>query len=240
MRRSPSTNLSPCIGLRTDVEPHGLDKGTLVHVGLKAQQIIGAQVAQPIAMRRHRAQNVERRKRRVQKKSDRPLESACPHLGRHRHEMIVVHPEGIARLQQFHQMFGEPGIHPPVAFVVAATVMQECEPIMHQRPQDAIGETLVVLVVIARAERQGDVFHAVALHAPRRFRPMGKPASIPTEPDAALRAERGAQSNSEPTRGRPIGARHGDAIRNHHQSTRAGCSHRFSVFRNALNGSRHP
>ncbi len=79
-----------------------------------------------------------------------------------RDQVIVVHPDDVVRLQDLHQLIREMFVDPHIAGQVAPREFREIEPVMEDRPQHPVGETVVILVKILRLE-VGDDIGVVAL-----------------------------------------------------------------------------
>ena len=71
-------------------------------------------------MVRQRGENLGRRKRHMQEKSDAVAVTAVAQHFCKRNEMIVVHPDDIVGLQQIVQLVGEVRVDAPVAAEIAA------------------------------------------------------------------------------------------------------------------------
>src|SRR5689334_22446643 len=98
--------------------------------------------------------------------------------------MIIVHPNHVVGLQQCFEMTGEILVYSEVATEIASREFGEIKPIMQDRPQYPIGETVVkfLIVILAEIDRgKGDVLVRDRFHGPRQI--FGD-ASAPAEPEA--------------------------------------------------------
>ena len=115
---------------------------------LKADEIVGAQRGDQLAMVRQDAQHLGCRKRRVQEKADRLPAIQLAQRFAERDQMIVVHPDEIVGLQHRRQRPREHPVDAQIAREIAAREADQRRSVMKQRPQHAIGIADVVFVVV--------------------------------------------------------------------------------------------
>src|SRR4051812_15357375 len=121
----------------------------------------------------------------MQKKPDRLPATELPQTFGEWDQVIIVHPHQIAGGQHRHQRPRESAVDPHVPGKIAPRIADQRRPVMKQRPQHAVGEADVVLLVIAPAQIEGgggDV--AIDFQAGGFARPLGYRSAI-AEPDAA-------------------------------------------------------
>jgi hypothetical protein len=182
---------------------------------LQADEVVAGQRFQQLAVLGQHDQQRGRRQRRVQKKADAVL---YPPLAEHRghgNQMIVVHPHDIVRLQQRDQVIGKPRVGAHIAVQMAALIIDHVQAKMQQRPQRAVGESRVKLVVILTRKVERGVVDRLVADLVEPF--VAGYLAAPAEPQAAVLLQRGLHGRGQPAgRGFP-GQR--DAVGNHHQAT---------------------
>ena len=189
-----------------------------VVLGLKSNQVVGAQLRYEPFMVGQCGENLGRRKGNVQEKSNAVAMSALAQHLRQRNEMVVVHPDDIVGLQQLVQLVCEMHIDPQVAAEVAAREFGEVEPVVQDRPQHAVGEAVVVFLVVLLGEVGHHVAQAALVMVLVARSSIRGDRSAPAEPEAAVLLEQGAHGHRE-TAGlaAAVGVRDGDPVRDHDQ-----------------------
>src|SRR5262245_1979671 len=81
-----------------------------VGFSLEANQIVDHQGAAEALLMRHCGKDLGRRKGRVEEKTDASSAAPQSELFAEGDEMIVVHPDGVARIEQWHERIGEAGV----------------------------------------------------------------------------------------------------------------------------------
>ena len=134
-------------------------------------------------MMRQRRHDFRRRERNVQEKTDLVLVAALAQRLGEGQEMIIVHPDHVVRQQHLLQFIGEMIVDAQIAGQIAAREFREIEPVMQDRPQHAVGEAVVIFVVILLRQVGHDIRNVVGFD---RFglEPFAGRASAPAEPDA--------------------------------------------------------
>ena len=122
-----------------------------VDLGLQADQVVGGEAAGELAMLGDGEERLRRRHGDVQEKADRVRDAERTQLHAERDHVVVVHPDGVVRPQQWMQRLGETLVHVEVALVVAGFELRDVEAGVKYRPQHVIGVARVILVVLARA-----------------------------------------------------------------------------------------
>ncbi len=116
-----------------------------------------------------------------------PSKPVLAQKARHRDEVVVVHPDGVARLDHLHQnCAGEQLIYRLIGLVMSLLVPEAFGEVVKERPERAVAITVVVLVDLVGRELDGRVVdvsvgHDVAVPGSpaRRFA-----LAAPPQPDA--------------------------------------------------------
>ena len=149
----------------------------------------------------------------MQEEADAVGETALAKLLRDRDQVIVVDPDEVVGLEDLRQLGGEMLVHPEIAGQVAAIELGQVDAIMQHRPQHAVGEAVVIFLVVLLGEIG---HHERALLALDRARPdlaRGHDLAAPAEPDALhfihRRRERdfeaaGALAGARPRKRHPV------------------------------------
>ena len=202
--------------------------------GLKTDQIIVGEAAKDLPVMRQGLQNVGRRTRRMKEKSDGVAMAARPQLASQQHQVIIVHPDDVILPEQRAQTVGEHAVDPDIAAGVGAGVFLQIDPVVKDRPQDAIGEAVVIFLnVVLRQinEDIGDLVDIDDLRLPVRL--LGDLAA-PAEPHSVAILERSLDRNRHsPGEGRPGRIRNRHAVGDDDQS-RAHASSQLDDSRVAL------
>src|SRR6185312_11735328 len=98
---------------------------------------------------------LQMRKWNVEEEADRPMETEIAQVTSKRDELIVVHPHGIAGLEQSQQLAGELLVDPLVRLVLGLIVMKARRKVVKQRPQRAVAVPAVVSVEIGLIQIDG-------------------------------------------------------------------------------------
>ena len=165
-----------------------------------------------------RRQNVGRRAGNVEEEADRVDAAAGPQLAGQRHQVIVVHPDDVVFLEDFVELLGEQAVDAHVAALVGARIFLQVDAVVQHRPQHAVGEAVVVFLVVGFGEVDDRVFDAAALGSARRRRLLVADVAAPTEPDAGAVAQRGLDRNRQPARLMMAGVGHRDSVRDNDQA----------------------
>ena len=63
-------------------------------------------------------------------------------------EVIIVHPNHVIGLQDFGELGGEMPVYAEIAAEVATSELGQVDAIMQDRPQHAVGEPVVVFLIV--------------------------------------------------------------------------------------------
>ena len=133
------------------------DEVSHVGFGLKPDQVVLQQLReQPVVVRQHR-HHFRGGERHVEKKSQRIGVTALPQLGGHGDQMIVVDPDNVVRSQNFRKLVGEMAVHAKIAGDVAPREFGHVDVVVQNRPENAVGKTIVIFFVILLRQIGGDV-----------------------------------------------------------------------------------
>ncbi len=147
----------------------------------------------------------------MEEEADRPLETLIAQVTPKRDELIVVHPHGVAGLEEPQQLAGELLVDPLVGFVFRLIVMKARRKVMKQRPQRAVAVPAVVSVEIGQCEIDGGKSYVAPSDDLRLGVRTGRGFAAPTEPHAAGMLECGENPNGQAARG-CASSRHRNAI----------------------------
>ena len=204
-----------------------------VGVSLEPEQIVAAHGAHQRGMRRHRHQHARLGERRMQKQAQLIFDTSRPQRIGKAEQVVVVHPDKIVRLQQPRQRLREQLIHPPVAGELVPVEPRQPDLVVQHRPQRAVGEASVELVVVAPRQvhrEHGDRSHC-ARGMRRRFG-LRRYLAAPAEPDAALGTQSVQHSDGQSSGRRfPLGNRR-DPVRDDDQARHC----QWSVVRKLVAG----
>ena len=134
-----------------------------VVAGLEADQVVFAERRDQPLVVRQRGEHLRRRTGNVQEKADAVLVPARAQRLRERDQVIVVHPDDVVGPQQLVELAREMLVDAHVAGQIAAREFREIEPVMQDRPQHAVGEAVVVFVVVLGAEIGHDIVDVVMM-----------------------------------------------------------------------------
>ncbi len=161
--------------------------------GVKADHVIAEHAGHQIAVVGQRHHQAGGRPRRVEEKAQTVFKTTITQALAQRHQMVVMHQDQVFRLDQRRHRFGKTGVHPRIAAGKIARDLGQVEPVMEQRPQGAVGETVVIFIYILgfQVDRRGcnPVF---ALEADMAGKLVGLLAR-PAEPEAVALAQRRRQ-----------------------------------------------
>ena len=119
-----------------------------VAVALEADQVIGEQHMHQRAVDRQGGQDFGGGKRDMQEKTD-PVAAAPPaqRVGQ-REQVIVVDPDHVVGRQRLAQAIGQDLVDPAVGGPGLAVEFGQLDPIVEQRPEHAVGKSIVIPVII--------------------------------------------------------------------------------------------
>ena len=196
-----------------------------IALGLKPDEIIGGEAAHDGVVVGQGAEQLRRRKGRVQEEAERRRHAEPAQLGAQGDEMVVMHPDQIVALQHRRELSREARIDAEIAGEIGAPEIDEVGPIVEQRPQHPVGEAVIILLVILPPEAElGKGDGAGALDHRGLVRRVADFAT-PAEPDAAIGLERGLDGDGEAAARRCTGRPGGDPVGDDHQPM-AGRTHR--------------
>ena len=156
-----------------------------VALRVHAHQVVRGQRFEQLAVAGEGDQQARGRQRRVQEEPD-PVFHAlfAQHRGQ-RNQVVVVYPDDVVLADELRHALGEHAIHPKIAFEVIATVIDQVAAIVEQRPQRAIGEAAVIVVVIRLRHVDGGVADVSVLDLVQFLARLGGDVAAPAEPQTA-------------------------------------------------------
>ncbi len=98
---------------------------------------------------------------------------------RHRDEVVVVHPDRVARFDHLHQLAGEQFIDGLIGLVMRLFVPEDFGEVVKQRPERAVAIPVVVLVDLGLREIDGRVVDVPVAHDVGFSRRLGDAFSAP-------------------------------------------------------------
>jgi hypothetical protein len=154
----------------------------------------------------------------MQEEADAVLVPAPPQLMSEGNEVIVVDPDGIIGSNELRQLAPKVRVDPQVARQVTAGKLGEVEPVVQDWPQNAIGKSVVELLVILLGEIRQHIRRVRPLYRlGRRFR-IWHDASAPSEPQSWMALEDRAQGDLQPAGAAvAFSGRNGDTVGDEYQ-----------------------
>ncbi len=125
----------------------GERRGKVPEVGgrVEANQIGAQQPAKQPVPRRQGAEQLLRGKRDVKEEADPGVRAAAARSRlRQQQQLVIVHPDQVARLVVLRHDVGEPLVHLDVGVPVADVERNLIQEVVEQRPEHPVGEPLVV------------------------------------------------------------------------------------------------
>ncbi len=113
-------------------------------------------------MTRQRQKDVGRRTWNVKKEADLVFMSTRAQLLRQRHQVIIVHPNDIVRLEDARYVIGEDPVDALIAAEIAVRIFGEIDAIVQDRPEDPIGKAVVIFLIVGVREVDHRICGAVA------------------------------------------------------------------------------
>ena len=209
----PAVAVHPPAGLGGDV----LEEAMAVRLGLEAEHVVGEERPDEQVVHRQRDQHFRGREGDVQEESHRLPGAHAAQLLAERDQVVVVHPQQVVGLEQGLQRVGEALVDPDVALVIVPVEAGEVDAIVKERPQRAVREAVVVLLVVLAREIRRGRGDAAALDLPRGDAGVAGDLAAPPEPQPTRFLERVEQRHRESARAHAL-LRRGDAVADHHQA----------------------
>ena len=119
-----------------------------VALGLKADEVEGAEAAGEALVLRQRGEDLGRRERDVQEEAHAPLPAGGAQLGAHQQEVVVVHPDDVVGAGELRQQPGEAAVDRLVGGELGLVEVREVDAVVEDRPERAVGVAEVVAVVL--------------------------------------------------------------------------------------------
>ena len=170
-----------------------------VAVGLEAHHVVLQQQRDELLVVGQASHHLRRRHRNVEKEADPVGVAAASQRVGDRNQVIVVHPDQVVGLDDPLELGREMIVHPHVAGEVAPRELGEVEAEVEDRPQHAIGEAVVIFLVVLDREIGHDVGDVLLHHRVSFDLRLCDRLAAPTEPDAAVTFQCGPQRDFEAT-----------------------------------------
>ena len=184
---------------------------------LETGEVIGEQRANDGFVIGQGEQDLRRRERDMQEKTDGTSGAQPAQLLAHGQQVEVMDPDEVVRPQQSGQMAGEEPVDLYVPPLLATLVCRQIHAVVKQRPQGLVGESVVVLGPFGSRQVEGRIGDLSGRRDLRSARPVPDRFAAPSEPQAPGLPERGFQRDRKPAGAgpRPSGVtRDGDAVGN--------------------------
>ena len=190
-------------GTRLAAEDPGRRGDEVAGVGLRveADQRRAEDALEQVPARGQQAEELRRRERDVGEEPDRGAGHLAAHHLRHQHEVVVVDPDEIPGAVFADDRFREGAVDGPVRLPALDLRREAIELVVEERPQDPVGEAVVVALDVGGVELDRDGTQGVEAdpqllalrlrEAPRLTRPA--------DPGAVAMLVPRAQSGGEPT-----------------------------------------
>ena len=179
-------------------------------------------------------QDVRGRTRRVKEKSDGVAMAARTQFPSKQHEMIIVHPDDVIFPEQRAQAVSEHAVDTDIPAGVSAGIFLQIDPVVKDRPQHAVGETVVIFLNVVLRQINEDIRHLVDINDLRRPVRLLRDLAAPPEPHSVAIFERSLYRNRHsPCERGPGRFRHRHAVGDDNQS-RAHASSQLDDSRVAL------
>src|SRR4029077_6216768 len=150
------------------------------------------------------------------------------------HEVIIVYPDDVIFSEQRAQAVGEHAVDADIAAGVSTRVLLQIDPVMKDRPQHAVGETVVIFLNVVLRQINEDIRHLVDINDLRRPVRLLRDLAAPYAPHSVPIFERSLYRNRHSPRERGPGRfRHRHAVGDDDQS-RAHASSQLDDSRVAL------
>src|SRR5690606_26419729 len=111
-----------------------------VGVRLEADYVELEQALDQPAVFRHGREYLGRREGDMKEEADPLLAAALTQFSCQRNQVVIVDPDYVLRLENGHQGIGEFGVHTAIAVEEGCLVLHQIQPIMKERPENAIGK----------------------------------------------------------------------------------------------------
>jgi hypothetical protein len=131
------------------------DERAHIVLRLKSGEIVLAHVTDQLRVVRQQAQDLQVRKGDVQEESDRPVKAQLPQVPAQGNELVVVNPDGIAWLEDLHELAGKLRVNCLVRLVLTVLVCKTIRKIMEERPKCPVAVAVVVSVELGGSEVDG-------------------------------------------------------------------------------------
>ena len=139
------------------------------------------------------------------------------------HQMIIMHPDYVVGLQDLGDLIGEIAVDAHVAGKVRARIFREVDPVVQQRPQHAVGEAVVIFLMVVDVEIESDIADVAPLDDLRRSGRLLGDAAAPAAPHALTPAQRRLDRDREAAGA--FFARQSYAVGNDYQARHQAFSH---------------
>ena len=128
--------------------------------GLEAEHVGRQHVPEQAADAGRDHRRFGRRERHVEVEAGRVAQAALPQAPRQAHQVVVMHPDPVVRLEQRRQVLGEAPVHPAIGLQILAAEGHQVREAVQHRPEHAVGVARVVAAVLGLRQVEGGVADA--------------------------------------------------------------------------------
>ena len=193
-----------------------LEEAAAVGLGLEAEYVVGEEGAHEQVVHGQRSEHFRGGKGDVQEE---PHRLPCAHAAQllaESDQVVVVYPQQVVGLEQRVEGMGEALVDPDAALVVVAVEAGKVDAVVKERPQGAVREAVVVLLVVLARQVRGSRGEAAAIDLPGGDAGVVGDLAAPPEPQPARLLEGVEQCHRESACAQSF-LRCGDAVAHHHQ-----------------------
>ncbi len=192
-------------------------------IGLKADDVVMRQAAHDFLVNGHGEEHVGRRPGNMKEKADAVLQTHLAQFRGERNQVVVMHPDDVIRFDERRQPMGEEAVDAEIPRHLLATIFREIQPIMANRPENPVGEAMVIFFDIGIGQIReciGDIALAQLSHGLRLVFAARLPR--PAHPYAAMLFKGHFQRDRQPAGGRNATlVRNGHTIGNDYETAHA-------------------
>ena len=164
-----------------------------IDFGLEADQVVLEKEREQALIVRQHGNHLGGREGHVQEKAYPIGKTAFAQLVRDRDEVIIVHPNYVIGLHDFGELGGEMPVDSEIAAEVATRELGQVDAVVQDRPQHAVGEAVVIFLIILFRQIGDDVAPVEALEGVCRDLVRRDDLAAPAKPDAVDVLEDGGQ-----------------------------------------------
>jgi hypothetical protein len=120
---------------------------------VKPDEVRAEQAPQHVLPAGKGAEHFGRGKRDMEEEPDARVREPLAQIARQEHELVVVHPDPVAGTVDLEDLLGEPAVHRGIRLPVLGMQRHEAREVVKDRPDEAVGEAVIVAADLVGAER---------------------------------------------------------------------------------------